>query len=64
MAKGSGIQDALNQLKFEIAQEHGIHLDQSYNGNLTAREAGVIGGNIVKRLIEIAEGKITAHSRK
>lgn len=48
-------QMALDQLKYEIAQEHGIQLSQGYNGNLTTREAGTIGGNITKRLIQIAE---------
>lgn len=50
-----GAKNAIDALKFEIAQEMGIHLDPAYNGNLTAREAGVIGGNITKRLIQIAE---------
>lgn len=45
---------ALDRLKYEIAQEFGIQL-QDYNGNLTSREAGVIGGNMTKRLIQIAE---------
>lgn len=46
---------ALDQMKFEVAQEMGIHLDPAYNGNLTSRDAGIIGGNITKRLIKIAE---------
>jgi hypothetical protein len=45
---------ALDRMKFEIAQEFGIQLSD-YNGNLTSREAGIIGGNITKRLIQIAE---------
>ena len=36
-------------MKFEIANQLGINLKQGYNGDLTSREAGTIGGNIVKR---------------
>lgn len=47
------------QLKYEIAQELGVPLQPGYNGELTARQAGQvggkIGGNMVRRMIEIAE---------
>ena len=46
---------ALNQMKYEIASELGINLEQGYNGDLTSREAGYVGGYMVKRLIEQAE---------
>ena len=46
---------ALNQMKYEIASELGINLKQGYNGDLTSREAGYVGGYMVKRLIEQAE---------
>jgi len=39
-------------MKFEIANQLGVNLQQGYNGNLSARDAGRIGGNIVKKLIE------------
>ena len=46
---------ALNQMKYEIARELGVNLKQGYNGDLTSREAGYVGGYMVKRLIESAE---------
>ena len=47
--------DALNNMKHEIAGELGINLKQGYNGDLTSRQAGYIGGYMVKRLIEQQE---------
>ena len=47
--------EALNNMKYEIARELGINLKQGYNGDLTARENGYVGGYMVKRLIEQAE---------
>jgi hypothetical protein len=50
---------ALDQLKYEVAQELGIQLAQDgYNGNLLSRDAGYIGGNITKRLVQIAEQQL------
>ena len=46
---------ALDNMKFEIASELGIQLNQGYNGDLPSRQAGSIGGYMVKRLIEQAE---------
>ena len=46
---------ALNNMKYEIANELGINLKQGYNGDLPSRQAGYIGGYMVKRLIEQAE---------
>ena len=43
---------ALNNMKFEIANEMGINLTKGYNGNLSAKENGSIGGMMVKRMIE------------
>ena len=47
--------EALNNMKYEIARELGINLKQGYNGDLTAKENGYVGGYMVKRLIEQAE---------
>ena len=47
--------DALDNMKYEIARDLGVNLKQGYNGDLTSREAGYIGGYMVKRLIEQAE---------
>ena len=46
---------ALDNMKFEIARELGINLGPGYNGDLTSRENGYVGGYMVKRLIEQAE---------
>lgn len=46
---------ALDNMKYEIAGELGINLKQGYNGDLPSRQAGSIGGYMVKRLIEQAE---------
>ena len=46
---------ALNNMKYEIARELGVNLKQGYNGDLTSREAGYVGGYMVKRLVEQAE---------
>ena len=53
---------ALNNMKFEIANELGINLKQGYNGDLTSREAGYVGGYMVKRLIEQAEHQMAGQS--
>lgn len=47
--------EGLNNLKFEVARELGVDLKQGYNGNLTSKDAGHIGGNMVKKLIEKGE---------
>ena len=49
---------ALDNMKFEIARELGINLKQGYNGDLSARDNGYVGGYMVKRLIEQAERKM------
>jgi small acid-soluble spore protein D (minor alpha/beta-type SASP) len=42
---------AMDQFKFEAAQEVGVTLKQGYNGDLTSRQAGSIGGQMVKKMI-------------
>lgn len=46
---------ALDNMKFEIASQVGVNLKEGYNGDLTAKEAGYIGGYMVKRMIEQAQ---------
>ncbi len=46
---------ALDRMKYEIASEVGVNLKEGYNGDIAARDAGRVGGNMVKRLIEQAE---------
>ena len=47
---------ALDNMKFEIARELGINFKQGYNGDLSSRDNGYVGGYMVKRLIQQAEG--------
>lgn len=42
---------AMDQFKYEAAQEVGVNLKQGYNGDLTSRQAGSIGGQMVKKMI-------------
>jgi len=46
---------ALDRMKYEIASEVGVNLKEGYNGDISARDAGRVGGNMVKRMIEQAE---------
>ena len=41
--------DMLNNMKYEVANELGVNLKQGYNGDLTAKEAGSVGGYMVKK---------------
>ena len=50
---------ALDNMKFEIANELGINLKQGYNGDLPSRQAGYIGGYMVKRMIEQQERQMS-----
>ena len=43
---------AMNKFKMEAASEVGVNLKQGYNGDLTSREAGSVGGQMVKKIIE------------
>ena len=47
--------DALDRFKMEAASEVGVNLTQGYTGDLTAREAGSVGGQMVKKMIEAYE---------
>ncbi len=47
--------EALNKFKMEAASEVGVNLKQGYNGDLTSREAGSVGGQMVKKMIEAYE---------
>ena len=47
--------EALNRFKMEAANEVGVTLNQGYNGDLTSRQAGSVGGQMVKKMIESYE---------
>jgi len=49
----------LDNMKHEVAGELGVNLNQGYNGDLTSRDAGRIGGNMVKKLIDQAENNMS-----
>ena len=49
---------AMNKFKMEAASEVGVNLKQGYNGDLTSRQAGSIGGEMVKRMIAYAENNM------
>ena len=50
--------DSLNKFKYEVAQEVGVTLKDGYNGNLSSRDAGRIGGNMVRKMIQQAENSM------
>lgn len=45
-------QAALDKMKFEVAQELGVNLKQGYNGDLSSKENGSVGGYMVRKMIE------------
>ncbi|MEQ2443016.1 alpha/beta-type small acid-soluble spore protein [Pseudoflavonifractor intestinihominis] len=47
--------EALDKFKMEAASEVGVNLKQGYNGDLTSREAGSVGGQMVKKMIQAYE---------
>ena len=49
---------ALNKFKMEAANEVGVNLSEGYNGNLTSKQAGSVGGQMVKKMIESYENGI------
>ena len=55
--------DLMNRMKYEIAGSLGVNLKQGYNGDLTSREAGSVGGEMVKRMIASAEQSMSGMSR-
>lgn len=46
---------AMDKFKMEAASEVGVNLKEGYNGDLTSREAGSVGGQMVKKMIESYE---------
>ena len=50
--------EAMDRFKMEAASEVGVNLKQGYNGDLTSRQAGSIGGQMVKKMIESYENSM------
>lgn len=51
--------EAMNRFKMEAANEVGVNLQNGYNGELTSRQAGSIGGQMVKKMIEAYENNLS-----
>ena len=49
---------ALNNFKMQAANEVGVTLKQGYNGDITARQAGSVGGQMVKKMVESYENSL------
>ncbi len=50
--------DAMNRFKMEAASDVGVNLKQGYNGDLTSRQAGSVGGQMVKKMIQSYENTL------
>ena len=50
--------EAMNKFKMEAASEVGVNLKQGYNGDLTSKEAGSVGGQMVKKMISAYENSM------
>ncbi len=50
--------EALNKFKMQAASEVGVNLKNGYNGDLTSKQAGSVGGQMVKKMIESYENSI------
>ena len=58
-----GAKEAMNQFKMQAASEVGVNLTNGYNGHLTSREAGSVGGQMVKNICPMRSMKFTRHNR-
>lgn len=54
---------AMNKFKMEAASEVGVNLKQGYNGDLTSREAGSVGGQMVKKMSTVRTANYTRADR-
>ncbi len=55
--------EAMNKFKMEAANEVGVNLKQGYNGDLTSKQAGSVGGQMVKKMIPIRTASFTRADR-
>ena len=58
MAKNNEKKAALESFKMQSANEVGVNLKQGYNGDLTSKQAGSVGGQMVKKMVESYENSI------
>ncbi len=54
--------EAMNKLKMEVASELGVNLKQGYNGDLTSRENGSVGGEMVRQMIKKQQEQLSSGS--
>ena len=54
--------EGLNRFKMEAANEVGVNLKQGYNGDLTAKQAGSVGGQMIKKMVESYENSIKTNN--
>jgi hypothetical protein len=59
MSRSSG---RFDNMKYEIAQQVGVNLKQGYNGDLSSKDAGRIGGNITRKVFEAYTGQKSQNS--
>ena len=55
---------SLNSFKTEVARSLNVNLNQGYNGDITAKDAGSVGGEMVKRMIEYAENNMNGSTTR
>ena len=55
--------EAMDKFKMQAAQEMGVNLKQGYNGDLTSREAGSVGGQMVKKMCPVRTAKYERQNR-
>ena len=61
MAKNNEKKAALESFKMQAANEVGVTLKQGYNGDLTSKQAGSVGGQMVKKMVESYENSIKSN---
>ena len=59
--KSKETKNKLNNFKMEAANEVGVTLKQGYNGDLTSKQAGSIGGQMVKKMVESYENNLSSN---
>ena len=55
--------EAMDRFKMQAAQEVGVNLTNGYNGHLTSREAGSVGGQMVKKMCPVRSASFDRHNR-
>ncbi len=54
--------EAMNRFKMEVANEIGVNLKQGYNGDLTSKQTGSVGGEMVRRMIKRQEEQMSGQN--